>query len=196
MIRTCLNMRPALLQRIFLVALALAPWQGSAGELQPGAVRTAALRDVDGKTHSTAGGHVSIIVVITRQNEAKARAVADRVPESLIGNPKFPFLTVINFQGRIFGPLQGLTRRIIRTRLDAEAERLRPQYTARHLGHDPRQDIFVVADFDGSAVEQLGLASASTELAVLIFNAHGKLIAHWNDVPTEAALARALSAAE
>lgn len=185
-----------MLQRIFLISFILAPLSARAVELQPGSVRPAILRDVDGRTHSTAGGHISIITVITREDEAKARAVADRVPEHCHGNSKYQYLTVINFQRKIFGPLQGLTRAIIRSRLDAEADRLRPQYTAKHVGHDPRQDLFVVADFDGSALEQLGLPAASAEVAVFVFNSHGKMIAHWSDVPPEAALGRAIAAAE
>ena len=180
----------------FSFAFLLLIFVAATNPLQPGSTAHLSFRDVDGNEHSTANGHVTIITVVTRQNEAKAQAVADHVPDRCIGDRKFTYITMVNFQKKLFPAFQGLTRTIIRNRLDAEANRLRPEYNAKHIAHDPRQDIFVVADFDGKAVTQLGLAPESESVVVFVFNGNGKVIARWNDVPSEEALAKAISAAE
>lgn len=184
------------LQRIFLALVFLGTINATAAELQPGSTAHLVFHDVDGNEHSTAAGRVTVLTVVTRQSEEKAHAVADLVPDHCLGNPKYRYITLVNFQRKLFGPLQGLTKAIIRNRLTAEANKLRPEYVEKKIGHDPRQDLFVVADFDGSAVAQLGLASDSDTVAVFVFNGHGKLIARWNDVPPNDSLGKAIAAAE
>lgn len=164
--------------------------------LQPGHTYSFSLRDVDGNDLATADGHITVITVVTRDNEEQAHAVADRVPERCLGNPKYRYVTLVNFQRKLAGPLQGLTRVIIRNRLDAAAKQLKPQYDAKKLTRDPRHDIFVVADFDGSAVSHLGLAPESSTVAVFVFDGRGKLINSWNGVPPGTALADAITTAE
>ena len=167
-----------------------------ATELQQGRTYRITLRDVDGNDLKTDAGHVTVVTVVTRDNEQQARAVADQVPRRCIGDPKYRYVTLVNFQRKI-GPLfQGLTTGIIRRRLDAEAKRMQPQYAARQLTRDPRRDIFVVADFDGSAVAKLGLSPTSQDVSVFVFSGDGKLAARWTGVPPEGALARAIAAAE
>jgi hypothetical protein len=183
------------LQRLSISIFALF-FIAATNSLTVGGTAHLSFRDVDGNEHSTTNGHVSVITVVTRQNEAQAQAVADRVPDRCLGDRRYRYITLVNFQRKLIGPLQGLTKAIIRTRLNAEANRLRPEYTAKHIAHDPRQDIFVVADFDGSAVNQLGFAPEFDGLAIFVFNGHGKLVARWNEVPSEEALAKAIGAAE
>lgn len=168
----------------------------AAAEVSPGKVASLVFRDVDGNELSTSAGHVTIITVVTRQNENEAHAVAEQVPDRCIGDPKYRYVTLVNFQRKLAGPLQGLTRGIIRRRLDAEAKELKPKYVAKKLTRDPRKDVFVVADFDGAAVSKLGLAVKANEVAVFVFNGEGKLIERWNGVPPENALAKAITAAE
>jgi hypothetical protein len=184
-------LQPFLVAFIFATSSAL---QGA--ELQTGSVHRLSFADVDGHDLSTAEGHVTIITVVTRENEANARAVALLVPERCIGDPKYRYITLVNFQGKLPKPIRGITRAIIRNRLDAEAKELKPRYVAKHLTRDPRGDVYVVADFDGSAVGRLGLSPDSATLAVFVFDGKGKLIARWNDVPSEEALGQAIAAAE
>ncbi len=186
-VRTLQRISTALLSLIFLAA---------ANPVQTGSTARLVFHDVDGNELSTANGHVTIITVIARQNEAKAQAVADHVPDRYLGDRHYRYVTMVNFQHKLLSALQGLTKAIIRNRLNAEADRLRPEYTSKKIDHDPRQDMFVVADFDGSAVTQLGLTPEFDGLAVFVFNGHGKVIAHWNEVPSEDMLAKAISAAE
>jgi hypothetical protein len=84
---------------------------------------------------------------------------------------------------------------VIRYRLDAEAKELQKIYAERQLKRNPRDDVFVVADFDGKAVSQLGIAPTSSEFAVFIFDGHGRLVRRWSDVPSTEALAQAIKEA-
>jgi hypothetical protein len=182
------------LQYFFCIGiLGVAPAQ--ADELHPGNTYSLSFNDVDRQQLSTSDGHVTIITVVTRKDEQKAQQVGDRVPRVYLGDPKFRLITVVNFQKGIFPPLQGMIMAIIRARLDAEAKELQKIYTAKHLTRNPRSDIWVVADFDGKAVSQLGIAATSSEFAVFVFDGRGRLVRRWNDVPSAEALAAALSEA-
>jgi hypothetical protein len=151
--------------------------------------------DVDRRQLPTADGHVTIITVLTRRDEEKGQAVGDRVPHQYYGDPKFRLITLVNFQQKIFPPFRGITSAMIRYRLDAEAKELQKTYTERKLKRNPRDDIFVVADFDGKAVSQLGIAPTSSDFAVFVFDGHGRLVRRWNDVPSTEALAQAIKEA-
>jgi hypothetical protein len=52
-----------------------------------------------------------------------------------------------------------------------------------------------VADFDGKAVSQLGIAPTSPEFAVFVFDGKGRLVRRWNDVPSQDNLEQALKEA-
>lgn len=164
--------------------------------LQAGRTYSFSLSDVDGNDLATADGHVTIVTVVTRDKEEQAQAVADRVPDRYVGDPKYRYVTLVNFQRKLAGPFQGLTRAIIRNRLDAEAGKLKGQYAAKKLARDPRRDLFVIADFDGSAMAHLGLALESNNVAVFVFDGRGKLVRSWNGVPPGNSLADAIAAAE
>jgi hypothetical protein len=182
------------LQYFFCVAFLVAT-PAQAIELRPGNTYSLSFNDVDRQQLSTSDGHVTIITVVTRKDEQKAQQVGDRVPRVYLGDPKFRLITVVNFQKGIFPPLQGMIMAIIRNRLDAEAKELQKIYTAKHLTRNPRSDIWVVADFDGKAVSQLGIAPTSSEFAVFVFDSRGRLVRRWNDVPSVEALTAALGEA-
>lgn len=182
------------LQYFFLAAI-LTSSPARANELHPGNVYSLTFTDVDRHPLSTSDGHVTIITVVTRKDEHKAEQVGDRVPHSCLGDPKFRLITLVNFQKAIFPPFQGLIMAIVRNRLDAEAKELQKTYTAKHINRNARSDIWVVVDFDGKAVSQLGIAPPSSEFAVFVFDSRGRLVRRWNDVPSAEALAQALSEA-
>lgn len=189
-------MMPRLLQMFSATLLFASAAGAQPTELHVGGKYQFSLRDVDGHDLATADGHVTIVTVVTRENEQQARAVAAGVPLRCIGDPKYRYITLVNFQRKISPVFRGLTTGIIRRRLDAEAKEIKPKYVAKQLSRDPRQDIFVVADFDGSAVGHLGLTPMAGDVAVFVFSGDGKLVERWNGVPAEGALARAISAAE
>jgi hypothetical protein len=181
-------------QYFFLIAMLTLP-SLQAIELRVGNSYPLTFTDVDQHQLSTSDGHVTIVSVVTRRDEAKAQSVGDRVPKIYFGDPRFRLITLVNFQQNIFPPFRGVTSAIIRHRLDVEAKELQKVYTERHLTRNPRDDIFVVADFDGKAVTQLGIAPTSSEFAVFIFDGHGRLLRRWNDVPPVDAFAQALKEA-
>lgn len=188
---------PAILRRrqyIFLITL-LAATALQAAEMRVGNNYQLTFTDVDRHQLSTSDGHVTIITVLTRKDEEKAQAVGDRVPHQYYGDPKFRLITLVNFQQSIFVPFRGMISAIIRHRLDVEAKELQKVYSERHLTRNPRDDIFVVADYDGKPVSQLGIAPTSSEFAVFIFDGRGRLVRRWNDVPSAEALAEALKEA-
>jgi hypothetical protein len=178
-----------------LFAILLVGVPARAIELRPGNVYPATFTNVDRQQLSTSDGHVTIITVVTRKDEQKAQQVGDRIPRPYVGDPKFRLITLVNFQQNIFPPFRGMVMAIIRNRLTAEAKELQKVYTEKHLTRDPRSDILVVADFDGQAVSQLGIAPTSPEFAVFVFDGRGRLVRRWNDVPSADALAAALNEA-
>jgi hypothetical protein len=181
-------------QYLFLATLLIGPAAG-ANELRVGNAYPLTFTDVDRHQLSTSDGHVTIITVMTRKDEQKAEQVGERVPHIYLGDPKYRLITLVNFQRSIFPVLQGMINAIIRNRMDAEAKELQKTYTARHLTRNPRSDIYVVADYDGKPVSQLGIASASSEFAVFVFDGRGRLVRRWNDVPSVEALSAALTEA-
>ncbi|MEP6821410.1 MAG: hypothetical protein ABI946_03580 [Chthoniobacterales bacterium] len=177
-----------------MVLFALGAYHAVAGEWEVGGKYALSFQDVDGKELSTNDGYVTIITVVTRAQEDNARAVADLVPDRYVGDEKYRYVTLVNFQGKLAGPFEGLTRAIIRNRLNAEAEGLKPQYLAKKIERDPRSDLHVIADFDGSASRRLGL-SESAGTAVFVFDGAGKLLGRWKGVPPGDALPKVLAPA-
>ena len=181
-------------QYFFLIGL-IAATTLHAAELRVGNSYQLKFTDVDREQLSTSDGHVTIVSVVTRDNEAKAQALGDRVPKQFYGDPKYRLINIVNFQQGIFAPLRGVIMAIIRHRLDAEAKNLQKVYSERRVKRNPRDDIYVVADFDGKAVSQLGMAPKSAEFAVFIFDGGGRLVQRWNEVPSADELTQALQQA-
>ncbi|HEX7516101.1 MAG TPA: hypothetical protein VF345_02320 [Chthoniobacterales bacterium] len=183
------------LQYFFIAALVAAISAARATELRLGNAYPLTFTDVDQHQLSTSDGHVTIIMVVTKKDEQKAQTVGDRIPRVCLGDPKYRLITLVNFQQKIFPLFRGITSAIIRHRLDAEAKELQKIYSAKHLNRNPRYDIFVVADFDGKIVSQLGIAPASAEFVVFAFDGRGRLVRRWNDAPSADALNAAINEA-
>ena len=181
-------------QYLFL-ALALTAISAGAVQLRVGNNYPLTFTDVDRHQFSTADGHVTIISVVTRKDEAKAQSVGDRVSRISFGDPKIRLITLVNFQQNIILPFRGMVSAVIQHRLDLEAKEVQKSYAERHINRNARDDIFVVADFDGKAVSQLGINPTSAEFAVFIFDGHGRLVRRWSDVPSQEALAQAIKEA-
>jgi hypothetical protein len=181
-------------QRFFLLLL-VAAGTAQAIQLRQGNTYPLIFTDVDRQQLSTADGHVTIISVVNRRDEAKAETVGERVSQITFGDPKYRLITMVNFQQNILPPFRGMVSAVIRHRLDVEAKEIQKSYAERHINRNARQDIFVVADFDGKAVSQLGINPTSPEFAVFVFDGKGRLVRRWNDVPTAEMLTQALKEA-
>jgi hypothetical protein len=177
---------------LFLIFGAATSW---GIQLHPGNVYPLVFTDVDRHQLSTADGHVTIISVVNRRDEAKAQTVGDRISQISAGDPKIRLITLVNFQQNIVLPLRGMVSAVIRHRLDDEAKEVQKSYAERHINRNARDDIYVVADFDGKAVSQLGIAPVSPEFAVFVFDGKGRLVRRWNDVPTAEMLTQAIKEA-
>src|SRR2546423_381363 len=179
----------------FFLALFLAIVNAQAIQLRPGNTYAITFTDVDRRQLSTADGHVTVISIVTRRDEAKAQTVGDRVSQITFGDPKVRLITLVNFQQNILLPLRGMVSAVIRHRLDVEAKDIQKSYAERHINRNAREDVFVAADFDGKAVSQFGISPTSAEFAVFIFDSKSKLVRRWNDVPSPEALTQALKEA-
>jgi hypothetical protein len=189
----CLLVKLRALQIFFVAAIApVLPATLVRGALSSGAIYPLTFVDINGNKLSTADGHVTVLVVSTTADREKARAVGDRVPDYCLGNPTYRMITIIRFTSRHTVIGRRVATALIRHRVREEAKRLQKRYDSQKIARDPRGDIFVVADFDGTASSQLdGLGEAPT-FHVLVFARDGKLLAQWTDVPSAKQLAEVL----
>src|SRR4051794_15107265 len=178
----------------FFLVLCLAT-TAQAIQLRQGNTYPLTFTDVDRRQLSTADGHVTVISVVTRRDEAKAQTVGDRVSQITFADPKVRLITLVNFQQGILLPLRGMVSAVIRHRLDTEAKDIRKSYAERHINRNAREDVYVIADFDGKAVSQLGMAPTSSDYVVFVFDGKGRLVRRWNDVPSHEMLAQAIKEA-
>jgi hypothetical protein len=148
--------------------------------------------DIDGNKHSTADGHVSVVVLTTPAEREKARTVGDRVPERCLGNPDYRMITIVHFTRKHTAIGRKIATSFIRHRVNEEAKRLQARYNGKKIARDARKDIFVAADFDGSIASQFGQAEGAMGFSVFVFGRKGELIAQWHGVPSTEQLDAAL----
>jgi hypothetical protein len=182
------------IQRLFFAfGLLLLPFCAMAGSaLVIGQTYNLKFTDVDGRALSTADGHVTVVAVTTRADLDKARLVGDRIPQYCLGDPAYRMITMIAFKKNPNRAVRFFYTGVIRRRLDAEAQRLKPRYLAKKMTRDPRPDLYAVADFDGTAAAQIGFTVASARFIVLAFARNGELLRRWDQVPSTEDLATVL----
>ena len=146
--------------------------------------------DIDGHKLSTADGHVTVLVLATTGDSEKVRAVGDRVPDHCLGDPKYRMITIVHFASKHTAIGRKIATMLLRHRVKEEAKRLQARYDAKKIERDAHGDIFTVADFDGTALSQLGGPEA--KFHVFVFSNSGELLQQWNDVPGADQLAAAL----
>jgi hypothetical protein len=176
-------MKAKRVQIFLLVSVLCAPLMSIFAELTVGQIYALNFVDVDSNKLSTADGHVTIVVLTSRADVVKAQTVGDRVPEYCLGDPTYRMITVVNFQKKHTKPIRMILSALVRRRLDSEAQRLQPRYAAKKITHDPRRDVFAVADFDGSVIAQLGSQFEAADFRVFVFGRNGKFLQQWKDVP-------------
>jgi hypothetical protein len=130
-------MKARRVQMFLLVSLLCVPVMSIFPELTVGQIYGLSLVDVDGHNFSTTDGHVTVVVLTTYSDIDKARTVGDRVPEYCLGDPTYRMITVLNFQKKRSKPVRMILGALVRRRLDAEAQRLQPRYSAKKIAHDP-----------------------------------------------------------
>jgi hypothetical protein len=148
--------------------------------------------DVDGRTLSTADGHMTVLVLTTTEDVTRARAAGDHVPDFCLGNENYRMITVLHFKKQHTRLGRAVAMMLVRHRLDEEAKRLQARYNAMKITRPARQDVHVVADFDGTVSAQLGAESGIPTFHVFVFGRDGELLHQWNDVPSSEELAGAV----
>ena len=189
----CLLVTPRALQFFFFIGtLIVLPGARLNGALSIGATYSLGLVDIDGNKLSTAGGHVTVVVLATVTDREKARTVADRVPEYCLGNLDYRMITIIRFARKHTVIGRRIATALIRHCVNEEARRLQARYDGKGIKRDARKDIFIVTDFDGSVSSQLGEAQGATDFCVFVLGRDGELIAQWRGVPSAEQLAAAV----
>jgi hypothetical protein len=189
----CLLVSPRTLQFLFVIGtLILLPAARIHGALSIGATYPLSFVDIDGNKHSTADGHVTVIVLTTPADREKARTVGDRVPEHCLGDPDYRMITIIRFARRHTMVGQRIATALIRHRVNEEAKRLQARYDGKKIARDARKDVFVATDFDGSVSSRLGESEGATDFCVFVFGRNGELIAQWHGVPSAEQFAAAV----
>jgi hypothetical protein len=189
----CLLVIPRALQFFLVIGtLILLPAARLHGGLSIGATYPLGFVDIDGNKHSTADGHVTVIVLTTLADREKAHTVGDRVPEHCLGNPDYRMITIIRFARRHTVVGRSIATALIRHRVNEEAKRLQTRYDGNKIARDARKDIFVAIDFDESMSSQLGEPEGATDFCVFVFGRNGELIAQWHGVPSAEQLAAPL----
>jgi len=184
---------PRALQFFFVIEVLILLFpSGLQGKLSVGQSYSLNFVDIDGNKHSTAGGHVTVVVLTTPAEREKARIVGDRVPERCLGNPDYRMITIVRFTRKHTVVGRKIATSFIRHRVNEEAKRLQARYDGKNIARDARKDIFVATDFDGLMSSQLGEAEGSTEFSVFVFGRKGELIAQWHGVPSADQLDAAL----
>jgi len=189
---TSLIVNPGRAQIFFVIVLLSAPLWLIRAELTLGEKYRINLADVDGHTFSIDDGHIMTVVLTTQSNIDKARAVGDRTPDFCLGNPTYRMITVLAFEGKHSKPVRMILTSLIRRRIDSEARRLQSRYDQLKIARNARNDVFAVADFDGTITSQLGAQPTSALFHVFVFGRNGELLKQWNDVPTAEDLAATL----
>lgn len=161
-----------------------------AGELSTGQTYNIKFNGLNGEALSTSDGHITIVVVVKRTTWLKAQTLGDRVPDEYIGDAVHRMITIVKF-GKHSAPVRRVLTAGAKRRLNLEAKRAQPRYTARKLARNPREDIFAVVDFESAIASQFGV-QPDADFHAFLFGRNGELQARWNDVPTSEELAAAL----
>src|SRR4029453_199003 len=130
----CLLVTPRALQFFFfngtLILILAARLHGALSLGQPYSL---GFVDIDGNKHSTADGHVTVIVLTTSAEKEKARTVGDRVPERCLGNPDYRMITIIRFTRRHLAIGRRIATALVRHRVNEEAGRLQARIMEKEL---------------------------------------------------------------
>jgi hypothetical protein len=162
------------------------------GALSTGMTYSISFVDIDGNKLSTADGHVTIVVLTTTAERAKARTVGDRVPDYCLGNPDYRMITIIHFTGTHTAIGRRIATAFVRQRVREAAKRLQARYDAQRISRDASRDVFVMTDFDGTVASQFGEPGRVNDFCAFVFGPAGELRAQWNDVPSAEKLSAAL----
>lgn len=143
------------------------------------------IKDVFDRPLSLGDGAVYVITVGSRHRADDVKKVGALIPEETITHPRLRLVNLMNFHGEVPGAFRQITRTTMRNELQEVFDRRRPEYRAAGLEHDPSQNIFAAADFEGETVEALGLSATDTRFQVLLFDSRGRLVGQWQEVPEQ-----------
>jgi hypothetical protein len=162
------------------------------GALSTGPRYAIKFSDVDGRALSTADGHVTVLVLTTKEDLTHARAVGDNIPDYCLGNEKYRMITVLRLIKRRTQLGRAVAMMLMRRWVDEAARRLQMRYNEKKISRPARRDVYCVADFDGAIAAELGAQPDETRFHVFIFGPDGELLQQWGNVPSAEELTAAL----
>jgi hypothetical protein len=161
-------------------------------DLTPGQTYRINFVDVDGNDLSTADGHITTVVLVSKANVDKAHAVGDRTPDLCLGNPSYRMVTIVAFESEHTRPIRAFIMSVMRRRVNSEAHQLQNRYNQLKVARDARKDVSAVADFDGVIATKFDSKPSATLFRVFVFGKNGELLKQWDDLPSAEDLAAAL----
>ncbi|MFQ3670810.1 MAG: hypothetical protein SNJ84_05070 [Verrucomicrobiia bacterium] len=150
-----------------LVALAAACWFSTP------AVSAQQMETVDGLHLNLSDPAFSTVVIYSNQTVQRQTRAAGQMFDPLQGKPRFRLVVVVDLRGSLANWAPGYTIRRIKRDLDQEAVRLQPFFRANGNSGNPRDSLFVVADFTGSICTELGWPRPLKQEQILFFPRRG-----------------------
>ena len=150
------------------------------------------LADIDGHEFSTADGHFTTIVLVSKANGDKPHVVGERMPDFCLGNPRYRMITVVAFETQHSRPVRAFLTSMMRRRVESEAKQLQSRYDKLKIAQNARQNVIAVADFDGAIATKLDAKPSPALFRVFVFGKNGELLKQWSDLPSAEELAAAL----
>lgn len=153
------------------------------------------LEDVDGKTIVlNKADRVTVVLYCTESTQEQTRRYGGAL-DPFKGRSDFRYVVLLDLRGSFAALAKGYVRRRIQTDLDEEAKRLRPFYRKNGNASDPRKDLSVVTDYDGSAMRLVGWKDRSKTARILVFNKAGKPWKEWEALKDDKLLSKAVQQA-
>ena len=185
-------MKPSRAQILLPIAILLAAKLSVPAEPTIGQKYPIPLTDIDGHEFSTADGHFTTIVLVSKANGDKPHAVGERMPYFCLGNPHYRMITVVAFEAQHSRPVRAFLTSMMRRRVDSEAKQLQSRYDKLKIAQNARQNVIAVADFDGAIAAKLDAKPNPALFRVFVFGKSGELLKQWSDLPSAEELAAAL----
>jgi len=151
-----------------------------------------ALESINGRTARIGEGIPVMVTVIDDKQANAARRAGDLVSDEAIAHRQILQVTVVNFQNRLQPSMHRISKAQMELDLKKAATRLVPIYRRLGVSHSPNDDLYAIADFDGSVSGKLGVDSAQDPVVVLLYDGRGRPVARFNGVPGPTQFARHL----
>ncbi len=135
--------------------------------------RSQTVQTVDGVTLNLADPTWATVVIYSNQQVQRQTRAAGSIFDPLQGKPRFRQVIIVDLRGSMANWAPGFTIRTIQRDLDQEASRVEPFFKANGNPDNPRNSLYVVADFTGKTCEALGWVHPLRQEQILFYPRRG-----------------------